>query len=395
MIGLLVLLIAVSARAGTFLIFPFLAIWAGWAFRGDKRFSIKACVIIALLITVGFFTVNPFYARIMGVPEGASFGNFAYALYGQVRGGTGWHSAIEELGTRDPVIVYQAAFDYFTRHPSSLLIGIAKSYRDFFLPGFSNIFSFDVYGQSRWITYIMWAVFMVLLFWGLIRLIKNIHTRMAPFLLAGFLGVILSIPFLPPIDGGSRFYASTVPFLFVVPAVALSKPPDWEEASSIPALSNQVERYSSLALIFFTLIMPILTSFLSNRTIPETVACQPAQEAFVIQVNPGSYLDLVQGENASCGLVPRICYDDFLKHNTEISADDFYQRLDSLASTSHSDMRIIPTFNLLDFSFQYFVTTDRQILASSSRILTSGCATRIQTEKQRIFLIESISKADH
>ncbi len=90
----------------------------------------------------------------------------------------------------------------------------------------------------------------------------------------------------------------------------------------------------------------------------------------------------------------KICYDDFLTHNTEMHIDDFYQQLDTLASTSHTDMRIIPTINLLDGYFQYFVTTDRQVLADSSHERLSGCATRIQTENQRIFLIESISASD-
>ena len=54
-------------------------------------------------------------------------------------------------------------------------------------------------------------------------------------------------------------------------------------------------------------------------------------------------------------------------------------------------MRIIPTVNLLDKYFQYFVITDSQVLAGSSHGLLSGCATRIQTENQRIFLVESIS----
>ena len=74
--------------------------------------------------------------------------------------------------------------------------------------------------------------------------------------------------------------------------------------------------------------------------------------------------------------------------------DDFYQQLDTLASTSQSDMRIIPTINLLDGYFQYFVLPDSQMLDGISHDLLSGCATRIQTENQRIFLIESISTYD-
>ena len=70
--------------------------------------------------------------------------------------------------------------------------------------------------------------------------------------------------------------------------------------------------------------------------------------------------------------------------------DDFYRQLDALVTTPQTDMRIIPTINLLDGYFQYFIATDEQVLAGSSHGL-AGCAIRIQTENQRIFWVESIS----
>ncbi|MFL7868523.1 MAG: hypothetical protein AB8I58_06820, partial [Anaerolineales bacterium] len=118
------------------------------------------------------------------------------------------------------------------------------------------------------------------------------------------------------------------------------------------------------------------------------------QRSFVIDVKPGSYLDLVKNEDVACGLAPKICYPDFLKHNMEMYIDDFYQTLDALATESQTDMRIVSTINLLDGYFQYFVINDSQALDSSSQGLLSGCATRIQTENQRIFLVESISTFD-
>jgi hypothetical protein len=69
--------------------------------------------------------------------------------------------------------------------------------------------------------------------------------------------------------------------------------------------------------------------------------------------------------------------------------DDFYQEQDSLAVSSQHGIGLIPTINLIDGYFQYFVTTDRQVFDSASQKLLSGCATRILTENQRIFLIES------
>lgn len=390
-IGFVVLLIAVSARAGAFLIFPLLAFWVGWIFRGEKRFSIKASIYTALIIGITYFAVNILYARLVGITEGASFGNFAYALYGQVRGGTGWHSAIEDLGTRDPAIVYNAAFDFFRRHPFSLLIAFVKSYRDFFLPGYPTIFPFDVFGQPIWLTYIIWSITMVALFVGLFRLIKNIRQNLASFLVAGFVGMFLSIPFLPPVDGGSRFYASTVPFFFVIPAIGISKLTNREQDPSNKELSNPLLRYSSGALIFLTLIMPILTYSLSKKTLPGAFSCPSAQNAYVIQINPDSYINFIQDGNTNCSIVPEVCLIDFKKNNSEFIVDDFYQEIYSMMKTIGMNARLIPAINLLDGEFHYFFVDSTKFIEGSSKNIVSGCATEVRTKNQSIYVVESFS----
>jgi len=143
LLGLIVLLVAVSARAGAFFIFPMLVLWIGWVFHGEKKFSLRMAVYALGAVLIGYLLVNSIYARLLGIPPGYSFGNFSYAVYGQVRGGTGWHSAIKELGTRNPAVVYHEAWNFFLAHPSSLFIAFAKSYRDFFQLGDLSIFPFS------------------------------------------------------------------------------------------------------------------------------------------------------------------------------------------------------------------------------------------------------------
>lgn len=200
-LGLFALLMAVSARAGAFLIFPTMALWVGWVHRGKQRFSVRMTVYAIVFIVIGYSLVNSVYSRSLGIPPGYAFGNFSYAIYGQVRGGAGWHRAIEDLGTRNPSIVYRAALDYFLQHPISLFIGFAKSYWDFFLPGGRSIFPFGN-GWQDWRNIIIWLGIMVSLMGGLVHLLKGIRSNLPSMLTAGFIGILLSIPFLPPIDGG-------------------------------------------------------------------------------------------------------------------------------------------------------------------------------------------------
>jgi hypothetical protein len=187
-----------------------------------------------------------------------------------------------------------------------------------------------------------------------------------------------------------RFYASTMPFFFVLLAVGVSRFIVRDEDPALVKNEMLFLRFSSVSLLTLTVLLPPVNLRASSRPTLSEPACSPGQRPFVIRANPGSYVDLARGEQAPCGLAPKICYDDFLDHNTEMYIDDFYQELNSLTASSQTGIRIIPTINLLDKHFQYFVITDNQVFASSSYEMLSGCATRIQTENQRIFLVESI-----
>lgn len=393
-LGLITLMVAVSARAGAFFIFPLLVIWAGWIFRGEKRFSIKAAGYAFLVVLVGYYLVNATYAYFLDIPPGSAFGNFSYALYGQVRGGTGWHSAIEELGTRNPYVVYRAALQFFLEHPLSLFIGFAKSYRDYFLPGSQGIFVFRVDGWQDWANIVLWIGTMALLFRGLMRLVKDIHLNFASLLVAGFAGVIVSIPFLPPIDGGARFYASTMPFFFIIPAVGVSQLARWMEQNST---SNEylygdliVSSAASITLVALTLVVPVGVYSLSHKPAYALPSCPVQQEPFVMEVHQGSYIDLIKDGTAQCGFVPEVCLSDFEKNNIEKEIDDFYQELLLLTRNNDMNVRIIPAIDLVNEEFHYFYIPHSRIKGSSSLNVLSGCATEIKTKNQSIYQVESI-----
>jgi hypothetical protein len=392
-IGLITLLVAVSARAGAFFIFPMLSIWAGWIFRREKHFSIRAAGYAILVVLAGYFLVNTVHTQLLGIPPGSAFGNFSYALYGQVRGGTGWHSAIEELGTRNPSSVYRAALQFFLEHPLSLFIGFAKSYRDFFLPGSQSIFAFRVDGWQDWANLALWVGTMALLLRGLIRLVKDIHLNLASLLVAGFAGVVLSIPFLPPIDGGARFHASTMPFFFMIPAMGVSQLARWMEQNFTSKEylygDSMILHSVSITLVALTLIVPVGIYSFSHKPAYAVPSCLSQQEPFVMEVHQGSYIDLVRDGRTQCGFVPEVCFSDFEKNNTEKKVDDFYQELLLLTRNDDTNVRIIPAIDLIHEEFHYFYVP-QGLKDSSSLDVVSGCGTEIKTKNQSIFRVESI-----
>jgi hypothetical protein len=139
-LGLITLMAAVTARAGAFLVFPALALWCGRLFRGQRRFSLKAATLAAAGIAVVYLLVHPLYSQLLRVDLTDQWDNFVYAMYGQVHGGTGWHSAIDDLQTTDTSVVAHATWEYFRAHPSMFLVGVGRAYMDFFLPSEAMIF---------------------------------------------------------------------------------------------------------------------------------------------------------------------------------------------------------------------------------------------------------------
>ncbi len=395
MLGLLTLMTAISVRAGAFLVFPALAVWAGWAYRGESRFSVRAALIFAAVIGLFYFLANTVVSTLLGANVSDLFGNFAYAMYGQVHGGTGWHSAIEQLLTNDTNVVAAAALRFFLAHPISFFIAALKSYRQFFLPGAFTIFAFGQGDEPVWLTYPLWAGTMALLILGLVRSFRNLRFSLPALVWACFVGIVLSIPFLPPVDSGARFHASTMPFFFLLPAAALGRSADWLQpgADTKRWLQGDLALASGSALVFLilTLIAPVLIFRLTPPPTPAAPVCALKQQAFVIRALPEAYIDLVPDGSNHCGLLPDVCLADFSRNATDKTSDDFIQAVVALAESSRGGIRLIPAMNLLDAKFQYFAALPAQSRHAPAGQLFSGCADEIVLKNASIFRIVSLT----
>ena len=389
--GLAMLMLGVSIRAGAFFIFPLSIFWAGWAWRGEKRFSYRAAAVATLTIVSAFLVLNVIYPRLVVATGDTTFGNLAYAVYGQVLGGAGWHRAIVDLQTRDAMTVYRAAFDFFSKHPLSLLIGVAKSYRDFLMPGPDSIFGFTALESIPGLGVLLWLAALGLTAGGMIQSIRQARSALPALLLVVFCGIFLSIPFLPPIDGGNRFYASSIPFFFALPAFALgnlSKKPEADGEAELTAATWP----AAAGLIFMVVvIMPVLIQRMSRPTVVHIPACPAKQVSFAIKASPASYVDLVPDQSTTaCGIAPEICLEDFKANGADKAIDGFYQKLDSEAEASSSTSRIYPTVDLIGEGFHFFLGSPEQIPANSTGQLVLGCATEMRAASQSIYRVNTV-----
>jgi hypothetical protein len=388
--GLFILVAALSIRPGTFFVLLALIFWAGYIFRGEKRFSFKIAGLASILIVAAFLVNNMIFPRLIVEEGDTSFGNFAHVLYGQVMGGTGWTRAIQDLGTYDSGIIFQAAFQEFIQHPWSFFIGAAKAYRDFFFPSTLGFLNFVPTTGMHWIDILIWIACLLLLIWGVVCSIRKFFLPLASLLLSSFLGVMLSIPFLPPIDGGNRFYAATIAFLFALLVFGLSEllPKTWKKSIEIhPGFSWAVPAVA-IILVSVNLILPPIILKITREPTSTITICPLDQVPFVVQVYPGSYIDLVQ-DNSACGLAPEICIGDFIANGSESSVDDFYQALVNISKAAEVNLMLFPANDLISNNPHFFYGNSDMLPSHTHDHLISGCASEIRTEHQSIYQVIS------
>jgi hypothetical protein len=393
-VGLAVLVIAVSARAGTFFIFPVLVLWAGWAFRRQSRFSFRAATIAFVVVLSAFLIANSVFSSFIVEPGKQSFGNFAFTLYGQVVGGAGYNYAIQRFATRDSDIIYRAAWKFFLTHPLSFFIGAAKAYRDFF---FSNIGIFRYYSSSVhmvW-SYLIWITGLILTAVGVVKSARKIFEPVYSFFIAVFIGFLLSIPFLPPIDGGIRIYASTMPLFFGFIAVASGKFGSFQKPWIFEGRLLKFAEVLSVLVIIFILVVPIFIQRLSTAPTFDVPSCQFNQAPYVVEFHQGSYVDILPEDDASCGQALRICVGDFQTSSVEMLGDtsdaEVHQVLIDNGIATGNSTRIFVGNDLVSNESYVFMGFTEDLQQDSDHNLISGCGIVHDIKKRpAIFQIETV-----
>jgi len=366
--GLVIMLVAVSERAGTFFVFPLLVLWSGWAFRGKERFSIRHAGLALLTITATYLVISSLYNKVIVEPGVYPFGNFAFTLYGQVVGGAGYHKAFEELGVRNPAVIFRAAERFFFAHPLSFFLGAAKAYRDFFLPSIGALSFGNTTGDL-----LVWVPATGLLCLALFRVARKMAQPDSSLLIAVFIGILLSIPFLPPIDGGIRIYASTIPFLFILPAIGAAEVLPHNPEEERIDVSLPVKAFAVL-LTALAVFVPILILLLTPKPVSMKPICAADRVPFVTVLSPGSYIDLNPEGTTECGTLPELCLHDFQSNraSTDPSDEATYDGLTS--QTGFSTIRIFPGNDLVNGRPHIFVG-QADALNNPNNTLIQGCAT--------------------
>jgi hypothetical protein len=248
--GLFVLTMALFARAGAFLVLPAILLYFWHTGRINHRSLIPrnwysvAGGLTAIVIAVG---CNSLLRQWTGASQNVLFGNAAFSLYGMAAGYKGWSQIFRDhpefYGSSNPVFINQileATWTLIQHQPLQLAKAVVLSFGDFFVRvfGFAKFnFLFQDFREHLILNLIVVSLLNLCLFAGVFRLWKcRAEIKEARLLLFAFTGIVLSAPFVPPIDADSmRAYAATFPFVALITGIGMASVfglGPWREAAA-------------------------------------------------------------------------------------------------------------------------------------------------------------------
>jgi hypothetical protein len=211
-LSIFALTLALLARSGAILTIPSLLVGAylAWPKKGHRRWALPT---IATLAVIAAFSLNELIKWTVGVQPANTVNDAVYVLYSLVFGGT-WHDALNRYGF-DSLAVWRVVRAQLFSHPFSLFDGAVRSLVAFVRELY--LFSFVA---RRWLNIALHLAFAA----GVIAMLSALRRdRRAWWLVSALVGLLVSMPLLPPWDtDGMRIYAATIPLIALTAAVGMN-----------------------------------------------------------------------------------------------------------------------------------------------------------------------------
>ncbi|NOH02164.1 MAG: hypothetical protein HND47_09510 [Chloroflexi bacterium] len=332
--GVVLLVLGLIARAGAFLVLPSLLCWIAFQ-PADALGSPKKTAAWSALAIVLCFSVNGLFSNILTDQRGMLFSNYAQHLYGISVGGKGWEQVYRDYPdlaglpeAESAAIIYRLAWTNFIHSPALTFYAIADSWRDFISLRDESVFGFVSGGElifhnridasrrygylaARILLYVLGVMGLVYCF----RTRKNPQSSLALFL---FIGVLFSVPALPPRDAGlMRAYAATIPITVTVPMLGLYAITNRFGFSQESTDTHDTDSPSFMlsfgaVLLVLTVIVPILIRITAKAPNLPEIRCSSGLQSLVVRINPGSVLNIVDDSTPAQYMPVHVHRKDFI-----------------------------------------------------------------------------------
>jgi hypothetical protein len=296
LVGILLVTLALNARAGAFFILPALILWGSWSFRGTARFSWRFLLGGASVVLLGFI-LNSILLKVIGSADSMAFSNFSYTLYGLIVGG-GWTQVIQDhpelssmSDTEAAQKIYALAFEALRANPFALFTGSLRAWEEFLFKDY--VFSFIPDLKTNFFLQILSVI-------ALLNSSRCWRDPNASLIVVATLGILASVPCVPPWDAdGMRAYAATIPFIATLPVMGfefIAKNLEWHQLVKVPLkdTSSQYLLVFSLICAGFVFVAPITTKVFSRTPHLDEISCPVGTKAIHLRIALAHQLILLQ-----------------------------------------------------------------------------------------------------
>lgn len=222
MAGILLTSFGMLARAGAFFILPLLVLWGAVVFRKPGKPLSWRFVGGGLLTILFTFWVNQIITKSFGASGILPFGNFSYSFYGLASGGRSWAYILEGNPQASYLDIYRMAFQLILEQPGLFIKGVLYNTSMFFSNTSYGLYSY-MSGEGNAATTLSYWVLLLFSGLGIWNWFLHRDDPYLGFVMVSALGLLLSVPFLPPTDAFRlRAYATSIVILALLPAMGLS-----------------------------------------------------------------------------------------------------------------------------------------------------------------------------
>ncbi|NJK48756.1 hypothetical protein HC931_11745 [Candidatus Gracilibacteria bacterium] len=332
LLGIFLLTLALNARVGALFILPVLIFWGAWAFRGKSLLSMRFAIAAFSAVLLGFI-LNSLVFKVASTLNAISNANFFYTLYGLVVDGNwatiraDYPEILQLVEPERSHRVREIAMEAFRANPFGLVTGAMRAWQQFLFKDF--VFSFV---KSSRINFLLQLS-------SLIAIVNCYRQRQQPIsslMLAMTIGILLSVPFVPPWDAGTRPYAATIPLFSLFPVLGIAffaQKMEWHKLLQIPqpVQQPQILLVVGISLAVLSIGGPITTALASHPPQFSQITCPASTEAIYFRNSAGSSINLVPDRATKRSYVPNIRISDFKNNIRRLERSDYVETAKELA----------------------------------------------------------------
>jgi hypothetical protein len=362
--------LAQTARPGAIATLPFLILFVGWFFRGEKKWSWKWTAITTVVI-IAAFLINTAIFNLIALPGGSQTNNIGFGIYGLAVGGKGWeqifvdHPELNSLsGNQFEQAVFKYIWEAVSTNPLNFIKGMLVQFKTLFSFAEANSMYSFAWEKNRIFSYVLITIIYLLSSVGVVfSFLKKQQKFSIPLLIFG-LGFLASLIAAPAYQTRyMRVYAASIPFLGFLPAIGVYYLVDLlpERMRAFPIFTAPVDypiqkgvMVCSLLLIGLIIFGPLTVRFFAPDEIPSTPTCAEDEDAVVMAYYPGSSIHIYRNDPSITTWVPILTQLDYKGsiHSICCDAEINYFKNIPVPNT------MVPAVNLLTDKLIYMIVKE-------------------------------------